>query len=79
MVNEKQIQKILHDGISYFGKNETIYVYECKKYHKLDPVSGFIIGEQLGFLKFIKVKKSYEIECPYCGGQFFSIKTSEDK
>ncbi len=79
MANEKQIQKVLKDGISYFGKDEIIYVYECKKCHKLDPVPGFVIGEQLGFLKFIKAKKSYRMECPYCGGPSFPIKTSEDK
>ncbi len=79
MANEKQIEKVLKDGISYFGKDETIYVYECKKCHKLDPVPGFVIGEQLGFLKFIKAKKSYEMECPYCGGPSFPIKTSKDK
>lgn len=43
--------------ISYFGKNETIYVYECYKFHKLNPVPSFIINEQLGFLKFKKQKK----------------------
>ena len=31
MASEKQIQKILNDGISYFGKDEVIYVYECKR------------------------------------------------
>jgi len=62
MASEKQIQKVLYDGISYFSKDETIHVYECKKCHKLDPVPGFVIGEQLGFLKFIKAKKSYEME-----------------
>ena len=79
MANEKQIEKVLKDGMSYFGKDEVIYVYECKKCHKLDPVPGFVIGEQLGLLKFIKAKKSYKMECPYCGGPSFPIKTSEDK
>lgn len=78
MANEKQIQKILNQGQSYFGKDEIIYVYECKKCHKLDPVPSFVVGEQLGFLKFIKAKKSFEMECPYCGGASFPIKTSED-
>ena len=50
MASEKQIQKVLNSGISYFGKDEVIYVYECKKYHKLDPVPSFIINEHLGFL-----------------------------
>ena len=78
MTKEKEIEKILKQGQSYFGKEEKIYVYECKKCHKLDPVPGFVIGEHLGFLKFIKAKKSYEMECPYCGGPSFPIKTSEE-
>ena len=76
---EKQIQKILNQGISFFGKDEVIYVYECKKCHKLDPVPSFVINEHLEFLKFIIAKKSFEMECPYCGGPSFPIKTSEDK
>ena len=75
MASEKQIQKVLNSGISYFGKDEVIYVYECKKCHKLDPVPSFIIN---GFLKFIKAKKSFEMECPYCGGPSFPIRTSKD-
>lgn len=78
MASEKQIQKVLKDGISYFGKDEKIYVYECKRCHKLDPVPSFVISEHLGFLKFIKIKKSYEMECPYCGNPSFPIKTSDD-
>ena len=61
MTKEKEIEKILKQGQSYFGKEEIIYVYECKKCHKLDPVPGFVVGEQLGFLKFIKIKKSYDM------------------
>lgn len=79
MASEKEIQKILNDGISYFGKDEVIYVYECKKCHKLDPVPSFIINEHLGFLKFIKAKKSFEMECPYCGSPSFPIRASKDK
>ena len=30
-------------------------------------------------LKFIKAKKSFEMECPYCGGPSFPIRTSKDK
>ena len=78
MATEKEIEKIMKQGISYFGKDEIIYVYECKKCHKLDPVPSFIINEQLGFLKFAKQKKSYEMECPYCGGKSFPIKNSNE-
>ena len=46
-----------------------------KKCHKLDPVPSFIINEHLGFLKFIKEKKSFEMECPYCGDPSFPIRT----
>ncbi len=68
---EKEIEKLLKSAQSYFGKDEKIYIFECKKCNKPDPVPSFIIGKQLGFLKFIKAKKSYEMECLYCGGQFF--------
>lgn len=58
---------------SYFGDDEKIYIYKCKKCKKYDPVPGFVVSEQLGFLKFSKQKISYEMECPYCGGKSFSI------
>lgn len=79
MASEKQILKVLNDGISYFGKDEIIYVYECKKCHKLDPIPSFIINEHLGFLKFIKSKRSFVMECPYCCGPSFPITTSQDR
>lgn len=75
---EIEIKKILKEAQDYFGKDEKIYIFKCKKCHKLDPVPGFVVGEHLGFLKFIKATKSYEMECPYCGGPSFPIKTSED-
>lgn len=78
MTKEQEIEKKLKEGLSYFGKDEKIYVYECKKCHKLVPVPSFVINEHLGFLKFIKAKKSYEMECPYCRGSSFPVKTSED-
>ena len=55
MINEeKKIKKLLEQAQSYFGKDEKIYIFKCKKCHKLDPVPGFVIGEHMGFLKFIK-------------------------
>ena len=57
MNKEIEIEKIIKQVRSYFGKDEKIYVYECTKYHKLDPVPSFIINEQFGFLNFIKAQK----------------------
>lgn len=51
---EEEIEKLLKSAQSYFGKEEKIYIFKCKKCHKLDPVPGFVIGEHMGFLKFIK-------------------------
>ncbi len=48
-------------------KDEKIYIFKCKKCHKLDPVPSFILNEQLGFLKFIKKKAIQKMDCPYCG------------
>lgn len=73
MTTKKEYLKVLKDGQNYFGNDEKIYVYECTKCHKLDPVPGFVVCEQLGFLKFIKSKKSFEMECPYCGKPSFPI------
>ena len=52
-----------------------IYIYQCKKCKKYDPVPGFVVGEQLGFLKFSKQKISFEMQCPYCGGKSYPIDT----
>ena len=56
----KSLLDILENDID---KDKVIYIYECKKYHKLDSIPSFIINEHLGFLKFIKAKKSFEMEC----------------
>lgn len=74
MINEeKEIKKILKQAQSYFGKDEKIYIFKCKKCHKLDPVPGFVIGEHMGFLKFIKNKDTPKMECPYCNGTMIPI------
>ncbi len=74
MIDEKQeIERLLKNAQDYFGKDETIYIFKCKKCHKLDPVPGFIISEQLGFLKFIKKKDTPKMECPYCNGTMVPI------
>lgn len=53
---EKEIKKILKEAQDYFGKDEKIYIFKCKRCHKLDPVPDFIVNECMGFLKFIKRK-----------------------
>ena len=58
---EKEIKKILKEAQDYFGKDEKIYIFKCKKCHKLDPVPDFIVNECMGFLKFIK-KKSINVK-----------------
>ena len=70
---EKQIQKMLKEAQDYFGKDEKIYIFKCTKCNKLDPVPGFVVGEQIGFLKFIKVKDIPKMTCPYCNGTMISI------
>lgn len=67
MNREKEIKDMIKHAKSYFGSDENIYIYECTKCHKLDPVPGFIVNEQIGFLKFIKKKPKPDMECPYCG------------
>lgn len=67
MSRDKEINDLIKDAKAYFGDDETIYIYECTKCHKLDPVPSFIVNEQLGFLKFIKKKASPNMDCPYCG------------
>ena len=75
MINEeKKIKKLLEQAQSYFGKDEKIYIFKCKKCHKLDPVPGFVIGEHMGFLKFIKKKDTPKMECPYCGSTMEQLK-----
>ena len=50
-----------------------------KKCHKLNPIPSFVINEHLGFLKFIKAKKSFEMEYPYYDVPSFPIRTTKDK
>lgn len=74
MNEDKEILKVLKQGQDYFGKEEKIYIYKCKKCHKLDPVPGFVVSEQMGFMKFIKKKVSMpKMECPYCNGIMLPI------
>ena len=70
----KEIERLRKQAQDYFGKDETIYIYQCTKCKKFDPVPGFIVNEQLGFLKYIgKKKTSPEMECPYCGKKSLPI------
>ncbi len=73
MKDKKIIEDMIKHAKNYFDDDETIYIYQCKKCKKYDPVPGFVVSEQLGFLKFAKQKISYEMECPYCGGKSFPI------
>lgn len=70
---EKEIKRLLEHAQDYFGKDEKIYIFKCKKCHKLDPVPSFIIDEHMGFLKFIKKKDIPKMECPYCNGTMIPI------
>ncbi len=70
---KKEIEKLLKQAKDYFGKDEKIYIFKCKKCHKLDPVPGFIVSEQMGFLRFIKKKDTPKMECPYCNGTMVPI------
>ena len=55
MKNENnEIEKLKKYAQEYFGKEEKIYIYKCKKCNKLDPVPGFIVGEQMGLLKVVE-------------------------
>ena len=49
-------KKILKEAQDYFDKDEKIYIFKCKKGHKLNPVPSFVVSEQMGFLKFINRK-----------------------
>lgn len=70
---EKEIKKILKEAQDYFGKDEKIYIFKCKRCHKLDPVPDFIVNEYMGFLKFIKKKSTPKMDCPYCSGTMLPI------
>lgn len=71
--DEKEIERLKKYAQEYFGKDEIVYIYKCKKCHKLDPVPGFIVSEQIGFLKFINKKANPKMDCPYCGGPMLPI------
>ena len=70
---EREIKKILKEAQDYFGKDEKIYIFKCKKCHKLDPVPDFIVNDCMGFLKFIKKKSTPKMDCPYCGSTMLPI------
>ena len=74
MNEEKEIENLLKQAQSYFGKDEKIYIFKCKKCNKLDPVPSFIVNEHMGFLNFIKKKDSLKMQCPYCNGTMIPIK-----
>lgn len=74
MDEREEIKKLLENAQSYFGKDENIFIYKCKKCKKLDPVPGFIVNEHAGFLKFIGKKKCMpNMECPFCNGSMVPI------
>ena len=73
---DKEIKKLLKEAQDYFEKDEKIYIFKCKKCHKLDPVTSFIVNEHMGFLKFIKKDSTSEMDCPYCGGTMFPLDLS---
>ncbi len=70
---EKEINKLLEEAQGYFGKDEKIHIFKCKKCHKLDPVPDFIVNECMGFCNFIQKKGKPKIDCPYCGGTMLPI------
>lgn len=73
---DKEIKKLLKETQDYFGKDEKIYIFKCKKCHKLDSVPSFVVNEHMGFLKFIKKESTSEMDCPYCGGTMFPLDLS---
>ena len=64
---------MLIEAQNYFCEDEKIYIFQCKKCKKYDPVPGFIVSEQISFLKFSKQKNTPEVQCPYCGGKSYPI------
>lgn len=74
MDEKKEIKKLYEHAKDYFGNEENIFIYKCKKCKKLDPVPGFVVGEQIGFLRFIGKKNSIpKMQCPYCNGTMLPI------
>lgn len=45
MKDKKIINNMLIEAQNYFDEDEKIYVFQCKKYKKYDPVPGFIVSE----------------------------------
>ena len=79
--------KIKIRNVVYFNVNKMLKcktwdlgysLFKCPECGKLDPVPSFVVNEQLGFLKFINKKKSFEMECSYCGKPSFPIYESND-
>ena len=77
MNEENEIKQLLKEAQSYFGKDETIYIFKCKKCGKLDPVPSFIVSEHSGFLQFMGKKSIPKMECPYCNRTMSSIDISK--
>lgn len=78
MNDDKEIKRLLLEAQSYFGKDETIYIFKCQNCGKLDPVPSFIVMEHIGFLSFIGKKRIPKMECPYCNGSMISIYNSKN-
>lgn len=75
---KKQTEKMLKEARNYFGDEEPIYIFKCTRCKKMDPVPGFVVGEQMGFLKFLgKRKRTVTMECPYCNGKMLPIEQFE--
>ena len=56
MKDKKIINNMLIEAQNYFGEDEKIYIFQCKKCKKYDPVPGFIVTEQISFFKIFKAK-----------------------
>ena len=49
MNEKKEIKKLYEHAKDYFGDEEEIFIYKCKKCKKLDPVPGFVVESKLVF------------------------------
>ena len=45
MDDKKEIKKFYEHVKDYFGDEEDIFIYKCKKCKKLDPIPRFDVGE----------------------------------
>ena len=54
-----------------------IYIFKCNKCHKMNPVSGFLVGEQICFLKFVKKKHIPKFVRPFCDATTYPIDISK--